>query len=119
MKELMKQWDGTTYPDMIRNLPEIDVPLKGVRGWLLQSTDKQVAFFDIEPVGEVPAHSHGAQWGIVVDGEMELTIGDNTNVYKNGDWYYIPEGVVHSANFPTRVCVIDVFDEPGRWKARQ
>jgi len=29
---------------------------------------------DIDPIGEVPPHSHGAQWGVVVEGEMELTI---------------------------------------------
>jgi quercetin dioxygenase-like cupin family protein len=118
MDEFKKQWEGTVYPEMIRNLPEIDVPLKGVRGWLLQAGDRQVAFFDIDPVGAVPAHSHGAQWGIVVDGKMRLTIGDETRVYAQGDWYYIPEGVEHSAEFLTRVNVIDIFDEPARWKAK-
>ncbi|GAG77208.1 unnamed protein product, partial [marine sediment metagenome] len=48
MKNYMKEWEGTPYPEMLRDLPEIDVSLKGVRGWLLQSKDKQVAFFDIE-----------------------------------------------------------------------
>lgn len=118
MTGFMKEWDGTVYPDMIRGLPEIDVPFGGVRGWLMQAGERQVAFFDIEPVGEVPAHSHGAQWGIVVEGEMELTIGEETKVYRKGDSYFIPEGVVHSANFLTRVNVIDVFDEPDRWKAK-
>ena len=78
----MKEWEGTAYPKMLRDLPEIDVPLKGVRGWLLQSKDKQVAFFDIEPVGKVPPHSHCAQWGLVVEGEMSLTIGEKTRVYR-------------------------------------
>ncbi|UCG60790.1 MAG: cupin domain-containing protein [Candidatus Zixiibacteriota bacterium] len=119
MKELMTKWEGTTFPEWIRGLPEIDVPFDGVRGWLLQAGAKQVVFFDIQPVGAVPAHSHGAQWGIVVEGEMELTIGDETKIYRSGDWYYIPEGVMHSANFLTRVSVIDVFSEPDRWKAKQ
>ena len=118
MKHLMKDWDGTAYPEMLRDLPEIDVPLEGVRGWLMQAGERQVAFFDIQPVGAVPAHSHGAQWGIVVEGEMELTIGDETKRYRKGDWYYIPEGVMHSASFPTRVNVIDIFNEPARWKAK-
>jgi quercetin dioxygenase-like cupin family protein len=118
MKELMEQWDGTVYPDMIRNLPEIDIPLKGVRGWLLQGGDRQVVFFDIEPVSEVPPHAHCAQWGFVLDGEMSLTIGDKMAVYHKGDWYFIPEGVTHSATFLSRVNVIDVFDAPDRYKTR-
>ncbi len=119
VEELMKQWDGTSYPEMIRNLPEIDVSFKGVRGWLVSGGDKQVVFMDIEPVGEVPPHSHCAQWGIMVAGEMRLTIGDETKVYKQGDWYYIPEGVVHSANFLSRVCVIDMFDAPDRYQVKK
>ncbi len=118
MKNYMKEWEGTAYPKMLRDLPEIDVPFKGVRGWLLQSKDKQAAFFDIKAVGKVPPHSHCAQWGVVVEGEMSFTIGEKTSVYKKGDWYYIPEGVVHSATFLTRVNVIDVFDDPERYSVR-
>ncbi len=118
MKELMNQWEGTVYPDLIRNLPEADIPMDGVRGWILQSGNHQAVFFDIEPVGEVPPHSHCAQWGVVLEGEMSLTIGDETRIYRKGDWYYIPEGVVHGATFLSRVNVIDVFDAPDRWKAK-
>jgi quercetin dioxygenase-like cupin family protein len=118
MKELMEKWDGTVYPDMIRNLPEVDVPFDGVRGWMIESSGRQVAFFDIKPVGQVPPHSHCAQWGFVLDGEMSLTIGGETNTYNKGDWYYIPEGVEHSATFKTRVNVIDVFDSPDRYKTK-
>jgi quercetin dioxygenase-like cupin family protein len=119
MKNYMKEWEGTAYPDMVRDLPEIDVPLEGVRGWLLQSRDKQIAFFDIEPVGKVPPHSHCAQWGFVVEGEMSLKIGEKTTVYRKGDWYYIPKGVLHSATFLTRVNAIDIFDDPARYKAKE
>jgi quercetin dioxygenase-like cupin family protein len=118
MDELVRQWENTVYPEMIRGLPEIDISLEGIRGWLLQGGRKQVVFFDIQPVGKVAPHSHCAQWGIMIAGEMSLTIGEKTKTYRKGEWYYIPEGVVHSANFHSRVNVIDVFDAPDRYKAK-
>lgn len=114
----MDLWEGTPYPEMIRDLPEIDISMEGIRGWLLQSGEKQVVFFDIQPVGEVPPHSHCSQWGLVIEGEMSLTIGNETKICRKGDWYYIPAGVQHSATFPTRVQVMDIFDAPDRYKAK-
>ena len=70
------------------------------------------------PIGEIPPHSHCAQWGIVVDGEMKLTIGGETKIRRKGDSYVIPEGVTHSATFLTRVHAIDVFDAPDRYQAK-
>ena len=64
-----------------------------------------------------PPHSHCAQWGLMLDGEMELTIGAETKLHRKGDSYFIPAGVVHSANFPTLAYVIDVFDDKARHSA--
>jgi quercetin dioxygenase-like cupin family protein len=107
-----------TYPVFIKNLPEADIGFKGIRGWLSQGSDHQIVFFDIEPIGEVTEHSHGAQWGIVIDGEMDLTIGGVTRTYKRGDSYVIPEGVKHSAVFKKRSLVLDFFADKERYKAK-
>jgi quercetin dioxygenase-like cupin family protein len=106
------------YPEIIKNLPEADIEFKGVRGWISQAKDHQVVFFDIEPIGEVTEHSHGAQWGIVIEGEIELTISGNTKTYKKGDSYYIPDGAVHSAVFKSRTWVLDFFADKDRYKAK-
>jgi len=103
---------------MITGLPQADIPLDGVRGWISQASDHQVVFLDIDPIGEVPPHSHGEQWGIVVEGEMELTIGGETRRCGPGDSYHIPAGVPHGAKFLSHFRAIDVFADANRYQAK-
>ncbi len=103
------------FPDMIAGLPEADVPVEGVRGWISQAVDHQVCFLEIDAGVVVPPHSHGSQWGIVVEGEMDLTIDGETRACCKGDSYFIRAGVVHSAAFRTRVRAIDVFADAKRY----
>ena len=105
-----------SYPDCIKRLPKAKIPFEGVQARIAQGVDFQVGFFEIEPIGIVPPHSHGAQYGFVIEGEILLTIGDKTQLYKKGDSYYIPEGVVHSAEFKTFCRVMDFFDESARYE---
>ncbi len=114
--DLIRTWDGTPFPMMIRDLPEADIPFDGVRAWLQQGPNSQIVFFDIQEGMEVPPHAHGAQWGVLIEGRMVLTIDGQPRTVNKGDWYYIPSGVMHSAAFPERTQVIDVFDDVGRYK---
>jgi quercetin dioxygenase-like cupin family protein len=107
------------FPKLISGLPQADIAFKGVKGWLSQAKDHQLVFMDIAPIGEVAPHAHGAQWGIVVDGEMELMIGGTKHVFRKGDSYYIPKGTVHAARFTTRTFVIDFFADRNRYKAKK
>ena len=107
------------YPNMIFSLPEADIPYKGVKGWILQSQARQLVFMEIEPMGEVAEHSHAAQFSVVVDGEMSLTIGGKTQRYRKGDTFYIPAHTPHSAVFHSKTRVIDLFDEPSRYKSKK
>lgn len=50
------------YPEFIRNLPEADLPLEKVVGYLFQGARGQICFFDFEGNIEVPPHAHGNQW---------------------------------------------------------
>lgn len=102
------------YPQMITELPEVEIPFKGVKGWLLQGIDKQVVFFEIETYASIPEHSHGEQWGVVVDGEAELVVGGVKKILKRGDTYHIPSGALHSVTVRTGVKAIDFFAEANR-----
>ena len=106
------------FPQDITGLPEADIPFEGVKGWLSQGTDHQIVFFEIDAVGEVAPHSHGAQWGTVFKGEMDLTIGGKTQTFRKGDCYYVPAGVVHSAVFRQKTWLMDFFADKQRYKSK-
>ncbi len=106
------------YPEVITSLPELDSKVDGLSGWLLQGADRQFVFFEIEPHAVVTAHKHLAQWGVLLEGEMELTIDGQAKVYRKGDYYLIPAGAEHSARFLTRVKVIELFEDADRHKVK-
>ena len=106
------------YPAPITDLPKIDIPFEGIVGHLLQGTQSQAVFFELPAGTEVPAHSHEAQWGIVIEGEIEMDIGEETRAYKKGEHYYIPQGTIHAGRPVTDCKVLDVFFTPGRYKPR-
>ena len=103
---------------MASDVKQADIPLPGVRAWISQAKDHQVVFFDIDPTGEVPPHSHGEQWGVAIAGEMELTIDGQVRRYGPGDTFHIPAGAVHSARFLSHFRSIDVFADADRYKPR-
>lgn len=106
------------YADFIKNLPQPDLAFPGLKAHLLSGAQGQVVFFDLPAGASVPPHSHCAQWGIVVEGEIELTIGGRTRICKKGDVYNIGDGEEHSAELKTRCLAIDVFADPNRYQAR-
>lgn len=105
------------YPKCITDLPRVKVGFPGVAGWLAQGTHNQTVFFEIAAGGVVSPHTHGEQFGIVIEGEIELTIGGTIKRYKKGDSYHIPEGVVHSAKFMEFTRVMDFFAEVDRYSS--
>ncbi len=68
----------------------------------------------IQPNCNVPTHSHpNEQTGIVLEGELELTIGNDTYLCKKGDAYAIPDNVEHSAATGDKpALVLDTFNPP-------
>ncbi len=104
------------FPAFIRSLPEAALPFDGLRGWLLQSDLGQILFNESDIEVSVPEHSHGDQWGVVIDGKMELTIGDQTRTYSRGDTYFIPAGTAHRARIYPGFRAVDYFADRDRYK---
>lgn len=119
MNDATIRWHGVPLPDFIRDLPEIETGTDGVRGWIVQGEGRQVVFFELRAGTAVPPHSHAAQWGMVIEGVMDLTIGGETRTLRKGDSYVVPEGVVHAASFPTTVYAVDFFASGDRYKAKK
>ena len=100
-------------------MPEADIPFEGVKAWILQADMSQLVFFEFEADAKVPEHSHGyPQWGIVIDGKMELTINGKPRICVKGDEYVIPAGAKHFARFLCRTRVMDLFSEKNRYKPK-
>ncbi|UCF31029.1 MAG: cupin domain-containing protein [bacterium] len=102
-------------PAEIKNNPEINVPVEGIRGWKVGGPAGLVVFFEIAPGTVLPEHHHCFQWGIVIDGSIELTIGGETKVYRKGDSYVMPEGEPHSAVIRDGCLAMDYFSDPARY----
>jgi quercetin dioxygenase-like cupin family protein len=65
-----------------------------------------MSLLELAPGCLVPRHSHPhEQAGIVLEGEFEITIGDETRIVKEGEIFIIPGGVEHS---------VKVGDKPAR-----
>jgi quercetin dioxygenase-like cupin family protein len=107
------------YPKVIMDLPEADIPFKGVKAWIVQTESRQLIFFEMQPDAVVPEHSHSyQQWGMVIKGGMKLTIDGKTRAIRKGDEYLIPAHAKHSATFLTKTRVTDLFLEKTRYKAK-
>ncbi|MCV6593644.1 MAG: cupin domain-containing protein [Silicimonas sp.] len=109
-----------TYPDFIQSFPGLDVPFPEdvVQTAVIRSEAGLVAFFTFLKDMELPPHAHGAQWGTVVEGELDFTIGGERRIYRAGDSYDIPAGVEHGALIKAGTRVIDVFEEADRYPVK-
>ncbi len=106
------------FPEFIRKMPGLDVDFDPdvVRTSAMRSDRGLVVLFHILKDTELAPHAHKAQWGIVLSGELKLTIGDDTKTYRPGDSYDIPSGVTHSARIKADTRLIDIFEEPDRFR---
>ncbi len=106
------------FPDPIKNLPEADIPIEGIKAYLSQSDTHQIIFMEFEKDVDLSEHSHAAQIGIVLEGQIDLTIEGKKKTYTKGDRYFIPDGVLHSGKIYAGYADITFFDEPDRYSMK-
>jgi quercetin dioxygenase-like cupin family protein len=107
------------FPEPIRNLPEADIPIKGIKAYLSQAKNHQIIFMEFELDVDLPEHSHAAQVGIVLEGRIDLVIGSKEKSYTKGDRYYVPAGVTHSGRIHAGYADITFFNEPNRYPMKK
>lgn len=107
------------FPQPIQNLPHADIPLPGLTAFLSQGQSHQIIFMQFDQDVDLPEHFHAGQWGVVLEGVIELTIDGVTRSYNKGDRYFISEGVKHSGKIFAGYADITFFDEPDRYSQKK
>ena len=106
------------FPEPIRSLPEADIPLSGIKAYLSQSENHQIVFTEFTEDVELPEHSHESQWGVVLEGKIDLAIEGVERTYTKGDRVFIPKGVKHSAKIYAGYADITFFNQRDRYKRK-
>lgn len=106
------------FPKPILGLPEADIPLDGVEAYLSQGEDHQIIFMKFKEDVELLEHSHESQWGIVLEGKIELVINGEKNIYEKGDRYFIPAGIKHYGKIYAGYSDMTYFNQKNRYKVK-
>jgi quercetin dioxygenase-like cupin family protein len=88
--------------------------LAGIEVYVHDDGRSQILFMEL-PIGQADAvvatHTHGVEWGTVVEGEIEMTIDGKLEVHRAGTQHLIPAGVPHSFRFRPGTISIHCFGE--------
>ena len=106
------------FPEQIRNLPQADIPLSGIKAYLSQSENHQIVFMEFTEDVELPEHSHEAQWCVILEGKIDLTIDGVKRTYSKGDRVFIPKGAKHSGKIYAGYADITFFNQKDRYKIK-
>ncbi len=106
------------FPEPITSLPEADIPLNGLKAYLSQADNHQILFMQFNEDVEIPEHSHDSQWGVVLEGRIDLVVEGIRRTYTKGDRVFIPKGARHSAKIYAGYADISFFNEKDRCKRK-
>ncbi len=106
------------FPEPVLRLPQADIPLAGVSAYLAQSEHCQVIFMQFSQDVQLPEHAHAGQWGVVLEGQIDLVIGGVAASYRKGERYYIPAGTPHSGRIHAGYADVTFFDQVDRYASK-
>lgn len=106
------------FPEPIKNLPQADITINGLKAYLSQADNHQILFMKFDEDAEVPEHSHESQWGIVLEGKIDLVIEGVQRTYTKGDRMFVPKGAKHSAKVYAGYADITFFNQKDRYKRK-
>lgn len=95
------------YPDKIKSLPLYDGRFDAYK---LAATGSDVPFASYPAGTSIPPHVHDTDnYGVITRGALRLTIDGSTITYQTGDWYQVPAGVEHAAEFAEETDEIEFW----------
>ena len=81
----------------------------GIRSESESGPNLTMAFMEISPYKEGTAHDHPYdQCGVVVEGEIEMSVGSENKLLRPMETYFIPAGVSH--HWKTSVLPAKILD---------
>ena len=84
--------------------------IKGYYGRFVHMESYTLGFWEVEAGASIPIHSHEhEQTTQVIEGEFEMTVGNDTKVYKPGMLVKIPSNIPHGGKAITKCKLSDVF----------
>jgi quercetin dioxygenase-like cupin family protein len=86
----------------------------GINSIMEAGESLNMVFMEIASDMEDPGHTHDfEQCGVIVEGEMEMSIGDERRTLRAGEAYFVPAGKPHGwRTFEGPVRILDVSAKP-------
>ena len=91
--------------------------MAGLKAYLSQAENHQIVFMEFDKNVELSGHFHASQFCVVLEGKIDLKIGDQQHTFVKGDRYFIPAGIIHSGSIYAGNADISFFDEADRYQA--
>ena len=84
---------------------------KGILGQYAHGKDMTLGWLTIKAGSKLPLHQHPhEQISLMIEGKMEMYVGEETCVLEPGTIKIIPSNIPHSAYAHTDCILIDVFN---------
>ena len=85
-------------------------PVPGYRGRFVHCGSMTIAYWSIKSDSTMPEHAHPHEQIVnLIEGEFELTLGDETRIMRPGDIAAIPPNLPHGGKSISDCLIIDVF----------